>query len=76
MTHPKEPERVEIDRRDVSDKLNPAMTIACPECGATHTLFFNGGELDHWWHCGRYFVLEHARIDLVTYSEPEKPPWT
>jgi hypothetical protein len=60
----------EISREDVTERLAPSVEVSCPECGATRDLWFNGGELDSWEHCGYRFSLETPRIDLVL-SRPE-----
>ena len=41
-------------------------TIACPNCGREHTLFYNGGELDRAdCECGWRLETVAVQIDLV-----------
>lgn len=43
--------------------------VLCPLCGKEFWLFFNGGELDGRWCCGRMYRLEHCGIALVVYDD-------
>lgn len=60
----------EISREDVTERIWPAIEVTCPVCGITHDLYYNGGELDVWEHCGYRFATEAFRIDLVISRMP------
>lgn len=58
----------EVSREDVTAQIvsDRVLEVDCPGCGETYALWFNGGELSSWEHCGYRIALRHARIDLVT----------
>lgn len=59
----------EIHREHLGANCPAEVPLACPRCGATVMLKFNGGELDQREHCDFVFRLDAIAYDAVVLAK-------